>query len=376
MNALQSVGLPRMMKEQGERRVFLPDFVHFLTALGVEVFLEEGYWSDGGFTIEEYQRDNPHVHRCSREEAFDRELVLILRAPERHEFNLLGRGSCLVTMLHYNTRPWRVQRLKDLGMRAVSLDSITDDNNLRLVENMRAVAWNGIDAAFTELERSHPHLFERYSCPIRVIVLGTGIVGKYAVEAATKMGSLNRNEGYMEKGGTGSVAVAAGRSVTSRTSIMRTLLESADILVDATRRRNPSIPVVPNSWIAWLPPHAVVADLAVDPYLPNDRPPVVRGVEGIPQGNLDKYVFLPEDPDWERDIPDGVPTQNRRTVVSCYSWPGVHPQQCMEHYSRQLKPFMELLIEKGYDALSPEGGYIERALYRATLRAWLSRQEA
>jgi alanine dehydrogenase len=133
------------------------------------------------------------------------------------------------------------------------------------------------------------------------------------------------------------------------------------------------VPLVPNDWIAWLPSHSIIADLAVDPYLLRDTPPVVRGIEGIPQGNLDRYVFLPEDPDWDQLIPEIVPTAHRRTVVSCYSWPGIHPRECMEHYGRQLRPFMELLVEKGYDALSPDGGYFERALYRGTLRKCISR---
>jgi hypothetical protein len=31
---------------------------------------------------------------------------------------------------------------------------------------------------------------------------------------------------------------------------------------------------------------------------------------------------------------------------------------------------MSILNEKGYDDLSIRGGYFERALYRATLKAW------
>jgi alanine dehydrogenase len=375
MNAPRSIGLPRMMKERGERRIFLPDFVRFLTELGCEVYMEEGYWRDGGLSLDDFSRQSPRVQCCGRDEVFTKDLVLVLRAPERHEFDLLGRKSCLISMLHYGTRPWRVQRLQELGLRALSLDSITDENNLRLVENMKAVAWNGIDAAFTELEREHPRRFDRSEGPISVLVLGTGIVGKHAVEAGTKMGSLDRYEHAVKEGGDCAIVLCAGRAATARRDLMKSLFGKADILVDATRRRNPLEPVVPNGWIAWLPSHAVIADLAVDPYLPHDTPPVVRGIEGIPQGNLDRYIFHPEDPDWKRSIPEGVPTANRRTVASCYSWPGIHPRECMEHYGRQLRPFMELLIEKGYDALSPEGGYFERALYRATLRARVSPSE-
>ncbi len=48
----------------------------------------------------------------------------------------------------------------------------------------------------------------------------------------------------------------------------------------------------------------------------------------------------------------------------------------MLHYAQQLEPFIEVLFEKGYDGLSLESLYFERALYRATLKAWLKNEAA
>ncbi len=42
----------------------------------------------------------------------------------------------------------------------------------------------------------------------------------------------------------------------------------------------------------------------------------------------------------------------------------------MRHYAAQLEPLMQTLLERGYDAISPSGSYFERALYRASLKAW------
>jgi alanine dehydrogenase len=96
----------------------------------------------------------------------------------------------------------------------------------------------------------------------------------------------------------------------------------------------------------------------------------VRGIEGIPKGDLDQFVFQPDDPHWEDTVAPGVPTEHRRTTVTCYSWPGFHPEACMTHYGQQLNPMMPVLFAKGYDDLSVKGSYFERALYRATLRGW------
>jgi len=43
----------------------------------------------------------------------------------------------------------------------------------------------------------------------------------------------------------------------------------------------------------------------------------------------------------------------------------------MRHYARQIRPLMKVLFTLGYDALSIQGDYFERALYRGTLRYWM-----
>jgi len=375
MNHPVTIGFPRMRQESGERRVFLPDFIQYLTRLGAEVFLEEGYGARSGFSLEDYKRANPLVRQCSREAAFRQDVCLILRSPKPDEFAQIGKNTTLISMLHYPTRPKRIQALKDGGLRAISLDSIANDNGIRLVENMKAVAWNGLEAAFDWLEKSWPGLVRPDQKPIQVLILGTGMVGKHAVDAATKLGNVERNNDHIAANGPGAIARCVGRNISANPRVMRKLFAETDILVDASQRRDASSPVVPNEWLGWLPGHAVVVDLAVDPYTLDANPPVVRGIEGIPQGDLDQYVFPADDPRWDALVPASIPSANRRTTVTCYSWPGVHPEACMIHYAQQLEPLMEVLLEKGYDGLAPDGNYFERALYRATLKAWIEAEQ-
>jgi alanine dehydrogenase len=363
MARLKSVGFPRMNKESGEKRVFLPAFIQYLTRYG-EVYLEEGYGSRSGFTFDDYRQGNPRVWKCSRQEAFQKDYVIVLRSPNEDEFQLMRRGAVLLSMLHYPTRPHRVQILQELGINAISMDSVVDDNNMRMVENMRSVAWNGLEAAFDYLEKDCPGLV-REGKPYNVMILGTGMVGKHAIDAATKLGNIERNNRHISLHGPGALAMCAGRNITSCAEQMERLFPQMDILVDATNRRDPSLPVVQNHWLDWLPPHAVVADLAVDPYLLDHQPVIVRGVEGIPQGNLNHYTFTPDDAEWDKTVPASVGSKHRRAVVSCYSWPGIHPEACMEHYARQLEPLMEILLTRPFEALTLEGSYFERALARA-----------
>ncbi len=371
MTPPKSIGFPRMEEEAGEKRVFLPDFVQRIADLGVRVVIEEGYGSRSGFNLADYRQGNALIRSGSRQDAFEQDVVLVLRSPDA-DFERMSPGTVLISMLHYPTHPNRIPVFQKLGLKTISLDSIVNETDVRLVENMRAVAWNGLEVAFDLLEKVWSGLTRPDGQPIRVLVLGTGMVGKHAVDAAVHMGNIERNNAHIAKRGPGVVCRAVGRNLTGHPAAMQALLETTDILVDATQRRNPSEPVIPNAWIQYLPAHAVLVDLSVDPYIPESDPPVVRGIEGIPKGNLDQYVFHADDPNWEDTIAPGVRTEHRRTAVTCYSWPGFHPEACMTHYGRQLDPMMPVLFEKGYDGLSKSGGYFERALYRATLKAWLT----
>ncbi|MGZ8661429.1 MAG: hypothetical protein ACXWYI_05080 [Actinomycetota bacterium] len=364
-------GLPRMHKEPGERRDFLPPLVGKLADWGVEVFVEGGIGSGMGFRGQDYTDLSPLVHVVSNEEAFRADVVLTLRCPEDSECLKLRPGSILFAMLHLPTRPDRVRALRELGVEAISMDSITDDSGRRLVMDSRDVAWNGLEAAFEALERTWSELRNPGRRAVRVTLVGPGEIGKHAVEAATKYGNADRAASFAREGLSGVEVVVVGRNLSGNAEHMRRRLRETDVFVDASQRDDPSEPLIPNAWIAELPPHAVICDLVVDPYLMDANPPTVRSIEGIPQGNLDQWIFMLDDPAWER-LPPGVPTEHRRAVVSCYSWPGIHPMPCLELYETQLAPLLEALIRAGgMSGLHAEGSYHERALHRASLRAWV-----
>jgi alanine dehydrogenase len=366
-------GLPRMHKEAGERRDFLPPLIGKLTDWGAEVFVEGGIGSGMGFRDQDYADLSPLVHVTSNEAAFRADVVLALRCPDESEFVKLRPGSILFAMLHYPTRPARVQLLAELGIEGISMDSITDDSGRRLVVDSRAVAWNGIESAFDVLEQDWAPFADPARDPVRVVITGAGEIGKHAVEAATKYGNLERAARLAALGVPGVEVIVLGRNVTAIDPFMRARMRECDVFVDASQRDDPTRPLIPNDWVCELPEHAVICDLVVDPYLIEGDRPTVRSIEGIPQGNLDRWVFRPDDPAWD-GLPSEVPSDYRRSVVSCYSWPGVHPVPCMELYGNQLQPLLEVLIRAGgMDGLHPEGSYHERALYRASLRAWLGR---
>jgi alanine dehydrogenase len=368
-------GFPRMYNEPGERRAFLPSLMDQLAGLGADAFVETGSGAGMGYPDDAYRAVSPQVHIVDEATAYAQDVVVVLRAPEGR-YELVRRGAILLSMLHFVTRPERVELLHGLGIEAIALDMITGDDGRRLVQNLRDVARNGLASAFDALERRWPPFLSPHRAPVSVTVMGAGGVGKHAIEWAAKAGDEARNARLMRDGLPGVEVVVVEQSLAGNEAYFRRRLAQTDILVDATARRDTSRPLFPNAWLGWLPAHAVVCDLAVDPYLLDDDPPVVRGIEGIPQGNLDQWEFGPDDPAWDR-LPPGIPTSERRTVVSCYSWPGVQPEACMEAYGSQVTPLLKTLIwYGGLPAIAPGISFHGRALWRGSLRHHLGERPA
>jgi alanine dehydrogenase len=372
MKSNLSIGLPRMHLEPGEKRDFLPEFVRHLDHYGFEIFLEHGYGAGMGFKDSDYLELAPTAHFTTHDVTFEKDIVLVLRYVGDSALTKMQSGACLISMLHYPTRPLRVQLLREMGLEAISLDSIKDDVGRRLVENLRAVGWNGVEIAFKLLQEHYPApgLEDPNRLPIKVTVLGAGAVGMFAIQAAIRYGSEKTWRYMASIGATGVQVTAVDYDLTNHQAITQQILKYTDILVDATQRSDPTKPVVHNEWIGLMRQHAVLLDLSVDPYDCEPEVRSVKGIEGIPQGNLDQYIFTPDDPAYEM-IPTCVQTSERRFAVSCYSWPGIYPKECMEIYGKQLDPLMHEIAKRGgVHNINRNGSYFQRAIGRALLSNW------
>jgi alanine dehydrogenase len=372
---VMSVGLPRMHQEAGERRDFLPDLVRFLDEAGAAaIVLEDGYGSAMGLDEHEYLRASPRVRMGDDAECFAQDVVLVLRYPGDERVRSMGRGSVLLSMFHFPTRPERVRVLAEKGIVGVSLDAIVDvETGHRLVQNLEAVGWNGVRAAFRELRRRLPRFDDpSRRRPLHVMCLGSGAVGGYAVHAATRYGDPALRGDLMGRGVPGVEVTVVDSDLTWLEHYMLGRLERTDLLIDATQRSDPSKPVIVNDWIAYLPDEAVLLDLAADPYDFMVDPPVVKGIEGIPQGTLDHYVFPPDDPAYDA-IDPRVATTHRRLALCCYSWPGLDPVSSMRVYGEQLEPVLRIVLGKPVDAWDPDSGsHEERAVARAEVSRWMT----
>lgn len=369
---IKSIGFPRMHKEKGERRDFLPElFKNLLCYSDIEIVLEEGYGSAMGFSKEDYLSQNPRIKFVKHEEAYEKDMVIVLRAPEEYELDYMRRGAVLVSMLHYDTRASRNELLKRKGLACFSMDSLTDDKGSRMLVNYYGTSSAGVKVAFNELKKRMKNFYSADRRPINVSIIGMGAVGLNAAKAL----ELLSDREFLDNNGEvpGLLIRMLPRTITKDERILRELFADTDILVDASKRITTSEYIVRNSLISCLPEHAVILDLSADPYNVNVHPMQVKGIEGIPTGTLDKYVIQPND-DAYNYIPDGVESTHRRLVVSCNAWPGVEPEECMAVYGEQILPFIRVLLSKEPDQLDIKSESLyERALVRASLDYFLKK---
>jgi len=162
-----------------------------VSELGVKVVLDHGYGRGMGLQESEYTKDTDLVCFARHDETYQQDLLLVLRYPNDEELRIMRPGSCLISMIHFPTRPGRIRFLRDLGLEAISLDYVKDATGRSLVEDLRAVGWNGVEVAFKTLRKKFSDFENPNRQPIHITLLGPRAVGGYAVQAAVRYGNLN-----------------------------------------------------------------------------------------------------------------------------------------------------------------------------------------
>jgi len=363
---IKSIGLPTMHKEEGEKRAFLPSFVKMLKKYDVDVYIEEDYGRKMGYKPEDYITQNDRVKIASHDEVYKQDLVIVLKAPNFDELDQMREYSGLISMLHYDSKPMLRDKITQNKIISFSMDSIVNDEGQRMVVTYDQTAWGGVCTAIDEMEKRRKDFYSKGRPPYQVTIFGMGNLGIHAGKSCFKY--LSEKLSAHEEGDKipGAIVTYIEKdSVTSKNEL-RKLFASTDLLIDATKREDFSQYIITNDLIGCLKDEAIILDLTADPYYENTDPIQVKAFEGLPYGTLDKYVFEVDDEDYEK-IPKSVSTHFRRVTVSCNGWPGVFSERSMKVYEKQLEPFIDVLMRKGFNISEESEDLYERALYRSTL---------
>ncbi|QXM06928.1 alanine dehydrogenase [Crassaminicella indica] len=371
MQKITSIGLPKIYGINGEIRAFLPSFIEKLCSYDIDIFLEENYGVEMGFHKEDYLKANNKVKFVPHEEIYKKDLVIVLKAPKIQELEMMPKKSSLISMLHYDSRPKIVEKLKEKEIISYSMDSIVDDEHNRMVVTYELTALGGIRAAFQEMKKRKKDFFSRNRGPIKVTIIGMGQLGVRAGRICMSFGDEALLDKIIEQDLPGVMVQYIGRHITKHKNLLPDIFSDTDLLIDATRRIDFSKYIVPNEYIKFLKEDSIILDLTADPYDASVSPIQVKAIEGIPHGDVKKYIFEKDDIAYN-DIPSQVSTKHRRVTLSCSGWPGVLPKESMKIYEEKLMPFVDVLLKKGHNITLTSNNRFERGLYRGTLDYFLN----
>lgn len=364
MQFIKSMGFPKMHKEEGEIRDFLPKLFGDLKEYDIDIFLEEGYGSSMGYNSGDYLQINSNIKFVPHDEVYKKDLIVVLRSPESEEINLMKEESILISMLHYETRETRNNLLKAKKINCFSMDAMCNDENDRIMVNYRGTSRAGSRIAFEELKKRTNGFKSIKNKVISATIIGMGAVASNSAKAFEE---YSDKEFLHENSDRGLIVRLLPRNITQNYDKLRDIIETTDILVDASKRPDATKIIVKNELIEYLPPHAVILDLTADPYNEMIVPMQVKGIEGIPTGTLDKYVIEVND-DIYNSIPKTINNLNRRVVVSCNAWPGIDAKDCMGLYGRLIVPFLDVVLSNDVHNLNVSAkNMYERSLVRASL---------
>ncbi|MCQ2548302.1 MAG: hypothetical protein MJ145_04785 [Clostridia bacterium] len=368
---MKTVGFPMIRNFSGDIRDFIPALFEFMDRYDdVEFFLEDGYGERLGYTKEDYYKASSKVHFVSREESFGKDITMILKNPEPEDLEMLKDGSVYFSMLHYATRPQVREIIERKHLKALAMDHVVDDDHKRIFVDFFGTSFNACKEGVETLKKVYKDFYSPERGPIKAIVIGVGGVGQNAIKSLEVLSDKE----FLGTDVAGILPIVCNRSITGNPKIFNELLKDAQLLIDATQRRDESVFVVTNDQVGLLPEDAVIIDISADRYDFGVNPPLVKGVEGTLTGSPDHFVIEKDDPRYETEFPhDVVKADNRRVTVSCNAWPGVDVPRSVDVYFGLMKNYVGIIFTKEFEDISEDSDNLfERGLARSKYEYYLA----
>ncbi|HWP28134.1 MAG TPA: alanine dehydrogenase [Chloroflexota bacterium] len=267
------VGVPREIKT-GERRVAVtPAGVATLRAHNVRVLVERGAGVGSGFGDEAYAAAGATL--ADRATVFgEADLIVKVKEPVGDEPELLRAGQTLFCYLHLAALPELAGRLLRRGLIAIAYETVElPDGSLPLLAPMSAIAGRlAVQVGATLLQADQGGRGVLLGgvpgvAPSTVAVLGTGTVGRHAIQMAVGLGARILALNHRLPSLATLDAAYAGRveTIITNTETVATAVRQADLVVGAVLVRGARPPtLVTREMVRSMAPGAVIVDVAVD----------------------------------------------------------------------------------------------------------------
>jgi alanine dehydrogenase len=265
------IGVPKETKDNENRVALTPAGAAALRTRGHEVVVELGAGVDCGFADSAYVDAGAALGDA--EQAWARDLVLKVKEPIEREYSRF-RGQILFTYLHLAGAPRSLtEALLATGTTAIAYETLEDERGrLPLLAPMSAVA----GAMAPLMGAYHLAKFNGGRGTLlgrvlgahhgEVVVVGDGVVGVHACEAASALGANVTVLGITpERAAEFERLGPAVRYLLSTPESISRLLPDADLVIGAVLRRGDRAPhVVTEQMVASMPRGSVIVDVSID----------------------------------------------------------------------------------------------------------------
>jgi len=318
-----------VMKEthEGEKRVALiPPTVDKLVKLGATVEIEAGLGLTCRYSDADYEKVGATVNKDRQALLQSADIVLRLRKPPMDEIPLMKKGCIHVSYLDPFNEAELLEKLKESGISAVSLEMIPRSTIAQKMDVLSSQANLGgyvaVILAAERLDKILPMMTTPAGTikPCRVFIIGVGVAGLQAIATARRLGarveafdtrpvveeqvkSLGAKFVKIDLGETGQTKDGYAKALTpeqlqKQKEGMAKVCSQSDVVITTAQvfgRKAPRI--VDATMVAQMQPGSVIVDMAVETGgnvegSEVDKVVDVNGVSIIGLGNLPGRVAI------------------------------------------------------------------------------------
>ena len=268
------VGVPREVKTSEFRVAITPVGVRELVAHGHEVLIESDAGEGSTIHDEEYEAQGARIVRDVTDLFADADMILKVKEPQRHEFDLFRPGQLLFTYLHLAAYPAVADALIERGVTAIAYETVQlPDRSLPLLAPMSEIAGRmatQVGARFLEKAQGGRGVLLGGIPgvrPAKVVIIGGGTSGANAAAMAVGMQAhvtivdrdlarLRALDAHYQ----GRVSTMASNRLT-----LEELVLDADLVIGSVLVPGASAPkLVTEDMVRGMPRGSVLVDIAID----------------------------------------------------------------------------------------------------------------
>ena len=267
------IGVPKEVKNLENRVALVRAGVRTLVAQGHEVVVQKGAGIGSGILDEEYVASGARIV-ATAQEAWNADMVIKVKEPQKEEFEFMRPGLYLFTYLHLANEPVLAQELIKRKVRAIAYETIQlNDGTLPLLRPMSEVAGRmapQIGAHYLEKSQGGLGILLGGTPGVArgtVTIIGGGVAGANAAKIAIGLGArvniLERSQKRLEYlddiFGT-TINTLMSNPVTLEETILKSDLIIGSILIPGAKAPK----LVTKQHVEAMRPGTVLVDIAID----------------------------------------------------------------------------------------------------------------